>query len=428
MPPRVLVEGLTVEAGDGRRILGPVSFTVEPGEVLLVTGPSGSGKTTLLRALVGSASRVFGLRVQGRVRVDGVAPSSPEKLARIAAYVPQEPWYGVAAPYTVYDLVFSTGLSWREAVKALGAVGLEGKLLEATVWLSAGEAERLLYAEAIASGRKVLLIDEVTSYLDPENKRRVVASAAEAAAEGSAVIVVDHDVRLWESVASKVLYLEKGAARVYDDVREVPSWHALRELEGRLAALRERLGEGSGEELVAVRGVWFRYPDSRSYTVRNVSLEVRAGEIVWVRGGSGRGKSTLLKLIAGIYRPARGRVVRRVEGQLVPENPLLYLSEPTPWEELGGREELLELVGLTGREYTPILHLSSGERRRLAIASAYRRSPRLLLVDEPTVGLDPWNAVKIAELLVELAARGAGVVVATHSREVGAIASRVYEV
>jgi energy-coupling factor transport system ATP-binding protein len=86
------------------------------------------------------------------------------------------------------------------------------------------------------------------------------------------------------------------------------------------------------------------------------------------------------------------------------------------------------MVGLEGRFDTPILRLSSGERRRLALASAYMRSPSLLLVDEPTVGLDPWNAARILELLVELASKGAGVVVATHSPGVGGIASKVVEV
>jgi ABC-type multidrug transport system ATPase subunit len=428
----VEVRGLTVEA-DGVRLLGPASFSAGEGDIVLVTGPSGSGKTTLLRALTGSATKVFGLNVRGYVRVGGVHPSNTRELSRIAFYVPQEPWYALSTPYTLYEILLHTGLGVSEAEELLGRLGLRGKLLESTVWLSAGEAERLLYAEALASGRRVLLVDEVTSYLDPWGRRAVVRAAVEAASEGRLVVVVDHDVRLWRGIATKTLYVEGGSVSVYSDPAETPVYAELEGLQERLQSLRERLlglggGCSGGEAVVEVEKLWFRYPDSRSYTIRGVSFTVCRGEIMWVRGVSGRGKTTLLKLLAGIFRPSRGRIVRRARGQLVPENPLLYLSEPTPREELQGNEALAGMVGLGGRLDTPILKLSSGERRRLALASAYARSPSLLLVDEPTVGLDPWNAVRVVELLAELASRGAAVVVATHSAELGSVASRVVEV
>jgi ABC-type multidrug transport system ATPase subunit len=424
------VEELTIEA-DGIRLLGPISFSADSGDIVLVTGPSGSGKTTLLRALTGSASKVYELKVTGKVRISGITPSNTAELSHILFYVPQEPWYAIAAPYTLYEILFSTDLSPSEARRVLDELGIGGKLFESTVWLSAGEAERLLYGEAIASNRKVLLVDEVTSYLDPEHRRVIVKSVSEAAADGKLVVVVDHDVRLWRGIATKTLYIERGNAVVYGDPTETPVYAELQKLGERLEHLRRKLmklPKENVETVVRVENAWFRYPDARDYTIRGVSFEVRRGEIVWIKGVSGKGKTTLLKLLAGIYRASRGRVVRSVKGQLIPENPLLYLSEPTPREELEGNIELARFVGLEHRLDTPILKLSSGERRRLALASAYSRSPSLLLVDEPTVGLDPWNAVRVMELLVELAARKAAIVVATHSADLGSIASRIVEI
>jgi len=146
-----------------------------------------------------------------------------------------------------------------------------------------------------------------------------------------------------------------------------------------------------------------------------------------IRGASGRGKTTLLKVLAGIYRASRGFVKARAKPQLVPENPLLYISSPTPREELGGDEGLARVAGLANRLDTPIAFLSGGERRRLAIASAYRRSPELLLLDEPSVGLDPWSALSVAKLVSHLARSGSAVVIATHDPYLRFLGTRVVE-
>ena len=116
----------------------------------------------------------------------------------------------------------------------------------------------------------------------------------------------------------------------------------------------------------------------------------------------------------------------------MPENPLLYLTEPTVGEELGGAAWLAERLGLDPSK--PIGVLSSGERRRLAIGSAYLHSAlegggeALLFLDEPTVGLDPWSAEKVLSILGELAGKGAGIVVASHAPEIGLAATKTLEV
>ena len=159
--------------------------------------------------------------------------------------------------------------------------------------------------------------------------------------------------------------------------------------------------------------------------LRGINLDVGEGEVLWIRGSSGCGKSTLLKVLAGILKPSRGYVERPRGVQLVPENPLLYLSAPTPREELGNNLEIARSLGLEDCLDTPILMLSSGERRRLAIASAYLRQPKALLIDEPTVGLDPWNARRVLTLIAKLASRGCSVVVASHGEELGLVASSI---
>ena len=418
------VECLSARSAGGERILGCVDFEAKPGEIVLVAGKSGSGKTTLLRILAGLAG-LYGLEVEGS------ATCSSRDLAgggglELAAYVPQEPWYSLASPYVAVELA-QLGLGPGEAGEQLARVGLRGKLYSSTLSLSAGQAERLSLLVAVLANRRLILVDEVSSYLDTAERLRARSLLVELASQGRIVLVVDHYLGLWSKVASKVVVLENGRSRVYGSPEETPLYRAFLGLHEKKWKPPVR----GGRVLLRASNLWYRYPDT-SWVVRGVSLEAGAGDIVWLRGPSGAGKSTLLKLLAGIYRPSRGRVERRAPAQYVPENPLLYLTEPTVGEELGGAAWLAERLGLDPSK--PIGVLSSGERRRLAIGSAYLHSAlegegeALLFLDEPTVGLDPWSAEKVLSILGELAGKGAGIVVASHAPEIGLAATKTLEV
>ncbi len=411
-------------ASEGRRILDGVSLDLYEGEILLVAGRSGSGKTTLLRAVAGIAEELLRLRVEGHIQVCNVKPLRPENIARYVFYVPQEPWFSISCPYPVYELLSYTSRTLEEASEALRELGVEHKLWDSSTNLSAGEAQRIALAEAMLSEKKLVLVDEVTSYLDPESRKKAINAVRKLAEQGIAVIIVDHDVAQWRGIASKVLYLENGRARLFDDPTETPIYAELEKLK----RSKIELDTASGARVLEARNLWYRYPDGEDFVLKGIDLEVRQGEILWIRGASGCGKSTLLKILAGILRPSRGWVKRPKGTQLVPENPLLYISAPTPREELSDRDDLARSLGLEECLDTPILMLSSGERRRLAIASAYMREPRLLLIDEPTIGLDPWNARRVLEFLAKLARKGSGIVVASHGEELSIVATSILRV
>ena len=405
----------------GREILRGVSLDLYEGEVLLVAGRSGSGKTTLLRAIAGVAQELYGMEVRGEVKILSEKLQSSRQIAKYVAYIPQEPWFTLSTPYTVYELTFYTSKPLDEVLEVLKELGVEDKLYEATTNLSAGEIQRIALAEAVLSRKRLVLIDEITSYLDPVSRMRSIDVVAKLAREGFAIVVVDHDVGRWRRVVSKVLYLEKGRAEVYSDPLETPIYRELEDL------MRSRIATElrQGRRVIVARDLWYRYPDAEDYVLRGINLDVGEGEVLWIQGSSGCGKSTLLKVLAGILKPSRGYVERPRGVQLVPENPLLYLSAPTPREELGNNLEIAQSLGLEDCLDTPILMLSSGERRRLAIASAYLRQPKALLIDEPTVGLDPWNARRVLTLIARLASRGCSVVVASHGEELGLVASSI---
>ena len=419
------MSNLRVFSRRGEPIVREASFELEEGDVALVIGRSGSGKTTILRALASVAQEVFGLRVEGAIRIFGERVSR-SSVAKHVSYVPQEPWSAIASPYPVIELTSFTRASRAEVEETLHRLGLEHVLEENTSSLSPGEIQRLLIAEAYLARTRLVIVDEALSYLDPRSRAIVIEMLRELAESGSIVIAVDHVVEYWRGVYTKVIHVENGVARAVDSIEDTGYPEALRKCVASFESLRPK---AQGRSVVAeARDLWFRYPDARDYVLRGVSLRAGEGSIVVIKGASGRGKSTLLRIVAGIYRASRGRVELRARPQLVPENPLLYISNPTPREELGNRIDIAEEAGLAHRMDTPIAFLSGGERRRLAIASAYLRSPKLLLLDEPSVGLDPWSALSIAKLLSTLASRGSAIVVATHDPYLAKLGTEVVEV
>ena len=406
------------------RILDNINLSLSEGERLLVVGRSGSGKTTLLRSITGIARDLYNLVVEGSVKVYGESILDVYEASKHFYYVPQEPWYSIASPYPVLDILFRGSTNFKLVEELAKKLGVYNKLFEASINLSAGEAQRIAILKALVSKAKILLIDEVTSYLDRESRKRVVEAIKTASEYGATVVVVDHDIELWRGYVDKVLYIDKGAATIYEDPVQTPIYEDYKSLESVLRGVER--GCLCGDEVVEVRGVWFRYPDSGEYVLKDISFSVYSGELVWVRGGSGRGKSTLLKILAGVLKPGKGVVRRFVESiQLVPENPLHYISNPLAGDEINWSIGLAKIAGLENVLKTPIAFLSSGERRRLAIASAFMRQPRVLLIDEPTVGLDPWNAASIIKLLISLQKMGSAIVVASHGEELEYVSTKV---
>ena len=395
--------------GAARPALTDVSLSVEPGEVVAVLGPSGSGKSTLLRALAGLVPHFHGGRFEGSVVVGGkdTRRFRPADLAGDVATLFQDPEDQVLFGRVENEVAF--GLEnigtppdqiWPRVHAALAEAGAARLAERRTETLSAGELQRVCLASVLALEPALLLLDEPTSQLDPEGAEQILDLACEL---GAAVLVSEQRPSLPLDRCDRVLFVVNGRIAI-DAARDEALDGSPAEYLPREARQLPVTAEG-GEVLCRVDGVTFAY-DSQP-ALDGASLTLRRGEVVALTGPNGVGKTTLAKIAAGLLEPQSGTVETRGRCCYLSQDPGRYLVKERAEDEaalaVGGdraraRRALAE-VGLAGFEERHPRDMSSGERERLALASVLVADPDVLILDEPTRGVDPPRKAELAAQL-----------------------------
>ncbi len=428
-----------------------ISLEMRPGEMLLVAGVSGCGKTTLIRSINGLIPRSYRGDLQGRVLLNGTDAHTYTlaSLSQIVGTLLQDPEKQILGAHVQSELAFgpeNLGLPAEEIAErvgeALSRLGLNHLRHRETFSISGGEKQKVALAGVLAMRPSILLLDEPLASLDPASAREALAVFRRLADEGSTILIVEH--RIEDALAARpdrVLYLKEGEMKYLgapDGLADVVDWHEVKlpvtQVIRRIRAEKAKEGEkekeavevraprpsANGKPLIKFEKVSFGYGDDPD-VLRNINLEIRAGETVALLGPNGAGKSTLVKHAIGLVKPRSGHVL--VEGRdtrdlsvaqiartlgYAFQSPTHMLFAPTVKEELafgprnmgysapeidravGESVRTLNLVGL--EDYSP-LSLSFGQQKRVTIACVLAMRSKILALDEPTAGQDFGNYI-----------------------------------
>jgi ABC-type sugar transport system ATPase subunit len=430
--------------------LGGVSVEVHGGEILGLAGENGSGKSTLCQVLAGAIAADDGTLTLDRAPCSFGRPR--DALDRGIVLVSQEP---TAVPHmSIAENVFlhELRMPWQRvrrrrlaaaARPLLERVGVRADPAALFSSLGSGDRELVEVAKALASRPRLLLLDEVTSRLgrdDVERVFRVVRSLREE--EGTAVVFVSHRLRELRELADRVVVLRDGL-RSAELTRQEASDDALA-----LAMVGRDLGDFFHKRAAPVRQVAMR---TRDLVVAGAStpvdLEVRQGEIVGLAGLVGCGRSELLETVAGARRPISGSVdvagrplrsgsVRAaldagvalvpedrhrqglVLGATVRENVALgswrAAGVARRRQELRSAHRAIERLRIRAAgPQAPVASLSGGNQQKVVLARVLASRPRVLLLDEPTRGIDVGAKAEFYDLLATLVADGMAVLLAS---------------
>ncbi len=420
------VTGAAIEArdfsfaypGGHAPVLSHIDWRVEPGEFQLLVGSTGCGKTTLMRCAVSSLApageRTGGLECPGFV-----------------GYVDQNPANQVVCDTVWHELAFgleNQGVPQAQMRRRVAEVahffGIAPWFRRRTDELSGGQQQIVVLAAALALRPSVLLLDEPTSQLDPVAEKSFAHALFRVNRElGITVVVCTHAPEAMAEYATSAVRLgADGLAPVcLDDFRG-------ESLDGVFGCGTGTVrATGAAAPAVRLDGVFARYSRAGDWVLRGFDLSCGPGGIHALVGGNGCGKSTLLKVIAGVLKPERGRVQNSLRGSqaLLPQNPKALLvcdsvaDELREWQKSCGYTDAdiaraMDEFGLVGMDKRHPYDLSGGQQQLLAFAKLALTRPRLLLLDEPTKGLDPASEVILARAMRRLAQDGVTLVVSSH--------------
>ncbi|MEV7324895.1 ATP-binding cassette domain-containing protein [Streptomyces sp. NPDC093970] len=483
----ITFDQVTIEYDDASApALRDIDLTVEEGELCLVVGHTGVGKSTLLGAVNGLVPHFTGGTLYGRVTVDGrdTADHPPRELADVVGVVGQDPIDGFVTDtveeelaYAMEQLAIPAATMRKRVEETLDLLGLADLRHRALHELSGGQQQRVAIGSVLTAHPRVLVLDEPTSALDPTAAEEVLAAVTRLVHDlGVTVLMAEHRLERVVQYADRVIHLPgDGHARIGPpadilrtssiappivELGRAAGWSPLplsvRDARRAAAPLRARLTghvpppvrrspAGDRPVLLTARGVTVTY--GRVPAVREVDLELRAGEVTALMGRNGSGKSSLLWALQGAGRRSAGRVTvnggtdphavpaaqaRRLVG-LVPQTPadLLYL------ESVKAELDQADAESGTGRSARAVLDrlapgiddaahprdLSEGQKLALVLAIQLCAAPEVVLLDEPTRGLDYRAKTELVAVVDALAAEGRAVVISTHDVEFAARAA-----
>lgn len=472
--------------------LNHVTFSLQEGEFLLLCGCSGCGKTTLLRQLKPALSPHGTSSGQILFRGIPLQELSEHDQAFRIGFVMQNPDAQIVTDKVWHELAFglenlgtAQSAIRRRVAEMASFFGIEAWFDRPVSTLSGGQKQLLSLASIMVMQPEVLLLDEPTAQLDPIAASEFLGAVKKINEElGVAILLCEQRLQEVFPMADRVAVMDHGQISTITPPREAgrqllqenhPIAQALPSpmqiaagfpsctdsfpvtvREGRIwlnqlissskitmvsanvdaAKISGRPSAGAafsaGENAVRLKECWFSYEKGGADILRGLSLDIKKGEFFAIVGGNGTGKSTALRMIAGLHKPYRGKVWINGKTALLPQDPQSLFVEMTvrrdlalllgqlPGSKAEREETLRQIVSLTQLETLLGRHpydLSGGEQQRAALAKVLLTKPDILLLDEPTKGMDASFKTIFSDLLARLQSEGHTIIMVSHDIE-----------
>lgn len=437
--------------------LSQLDLKISDGEFLLVAGASGSGKSTLARIISRLAPEFYGGKIEGEVKGSrdiGMVFQDPEKQL-VMETVERE----VAFP--LENRGVERNLMRKQVLEVLSLLGIWHLKDKKTYELSGGEKQKVAIAAALALRNRFLVLDEPVSQLDPMAADEIMHLLKKLNDDlGFTIVLVEQRTEKCLSYADRVVFLDNGEIAFSGKPAEYVKWVGnhdcnflppVTELFWRLKSntlpltvkqgrelinscydvskeVLETSAAQTGSKAVALEKVDFSFSDG-TMALSSVTLDVGKGETLGIIGANGAGKSTALRIMAGLLKPCKGKAQAYGAVGYLSQEPNDYLFNDTVYEELLFTqknfqkidcdliEEILGDLDIESKRNVNPRDLSGGERQRVALASVLAMKPQILLLDEPTRGLNKGYKMRLAAYLRSLKEKGKTIVLVTHDME-----------
>lgn len=468
-----------------------VNLSINSGDFVVVCGQSGSGKTTLLRMLKKEIAP-HGEK-QGAVFYKG---EDVEKLddkisAQKIGFVFQKPDQQIVTDKVWHELAFgleSLGYDSDYIRLRVGEManyfGITSLFRKKTTELSGGQKQLMNLASVMAMSPDVIILDEPTSQLDPITANDFITTLKKINDElGLTVIIIEHRLQEVFPIADKVAVMEDGKVICYDTPRNVceklsnhpmsqgfPSAVRIWQKSGSKGECPLTVKEGRNfinsnfserklplrntipntEDIITLKDVFFRYEKGGNDILSGTNLSIKKGEHFCILGGNGSGKTTTLKILAGLLKPYRGKVIidnnkmtkkttadfNRLGVAMLPQNPESVFLKSRVIDDY---TELCKIKGIEKSDYEDKINsvaeklgikdllenhpydLSGGEIQKCALGKVLISEPKILLLDEPTKGVDAYSKIALSKILQEIKSDGVTIITVTHDVEFASI-------
>lgn len=431
-----------------------IVLSLEKGRCVMVTGPSGAGKTSLCLAASGILHHEYGGKKEGSIVIEGkdvTAYSSLSDLARNVGVVFDDPEAQMI--FTTVEEEILSALEYRGLSAAVIEERLSG-IMKTTYLeelkdrsphnLSGGQKQRVALAATLALGNDILILDEPTSELDEHATKRIAGILKDLKDQGKTILLIEHKFDHFRDIVDTLIVMENGVMTSSGKPEDVLKDDRIRGMVlPDFSAVKKYAGPAlNNEPVISVQNLVHNYGEVPALS--GVSLTIRNGEFVAIVGENGSGKTTLVKHFNQLLSPTSGDVI--VNGKntkectiadlahdvgLVFQNPdHMFFADTVRGEIAYGVNNLgisnadavidaaLHDAGLSESASLYPRWLSRGERQRLGIACVVAMQPRVIVLDEPTTGLDGYEALLVIDILKKLQDKGHTIIIITHNRDI----------